>query len=86
MAGDDITEERNYVEGEGGLCTQDAFTPYLQYLALVELFFPILDLHRPQEVSISHDFLAPETQEIHAHMKKKFVKTVTKIVDIFSTI
>jgi hypothetical protein len=34
-------------------------------------FFPILDLHRPQEVSISHDFLAPETQGIHAHMKKK---------------
>jgi fructose-specific phosphotransferase system component IIB len=35
-------------------------------------------MHRPQDLSIAHDFLVQDAQENHAHRKKYVIKIVIK--------
>jgi len=41
-------------------------------------FFLVLAMHRPQYLSIAHDFLVQLAQENRAHKKTKFIKTVIR--------
>jgi hypothetical protein len=40
---------------------------------------PTLGHHRPQDLSISHDYLASEIQVIHAHQKKSSTRAMSKM-------